>query len=176
MRISDWSSDVCSSDLPVAGHRISPFGAYPNARSRQTSDVCSSDLECNPLCHDLNPKNPRVIPVNINLASEKGHRQLTRKTLINITKQLTAIINRCKENHCMNDFSGLCLNRSFNFTGCKDCIGQSHTRHRHRTEDYIDSQVLNLMLTVIEGVYIPNTKTHNIQGKKPQRTNEIRSK
>src|SRR3546814_11841953 len=33
-----------------------------------------------PLCHDLNPKNPRVISVNINLASEKGHRQLTRKT------------------------------------------------------------------------------------------------
>src|SRR3546814_1882330 len=22
MRISDWSSDVCSSDLPIAGHRI----------------------------------------------------------------------------------------------------------------------------------------------------------
>src|SRR3546814_643805 len=125
MRISDWSSDVCSSDL-----RISPFGAYPNARSRQTGVILESIDECNPLCYDLNPKNPRVIPVNINLASEKGHRQLTRKTLINITKQLTAIIIRCKENHCMNDFSGLCLNRSFNFTGCKDSIGQSHTRHR----------------------------------------------
>src|SRR3546814_732173 len=130
MRISDWSSDVCSSDLnqtripaeiygtstdssslqgrlPVAGHRISPFGAYPSARSRQTGVILESIDECNPLCHDLNPKNPRVIPVNINLASEKGHRQLTRKTLINITKQLTAIIIRCKENHCMNDFSGL---------------------------------------------------------------------
>src|SRR3546814_7410982 len=94
--------------LPVAGHRISPFGAYPNARSRQTGVILESIDECNPLCHDLNPKNPRVIPVNINLASEKGHRQLTRKTLINITKQLTAIIIRCKENHCMKDFSGLC--------------------------------------------------------------------
>src|SRR3546814_3933210 len=94
--------------------------------------------------------------MNINLTSKKGHRQLTRKTLINITKQLTAIIIRCKENHCMNDFSGLCLNRSFNFTGCKDSIGQSHTRHRHRTEDYIDSQVLNLMMTVIEGVSLTN--------------------
>src|SRR3546814_1660789 len=104
MRISDWSSDVCSSDL--------------------------------------------------------GHRQLTRKTLINITKQLTAIIIRCKENHCMNDFSGLCLNRSFNFTGCKDSIGQSHTRHRHRTEDYIDSQVLNLMMTVIEGVSLTRSEEH----------------
>src|SRR3546814_21121616 len=100
IRISDWSSDVCSSDLssslqgrlPVAGHRISPFGAYPSARSRQTGVILESIDECNPLCHDLNPKNPRVIPVNINLASEKGHRQLTRKTLINITKQLTAII------------------------------------------------------------------------------------
>src|SRR3546814_4150249 len=112
--------------LPVAGHRISPFGAYPNARSRQTGVILESIDECNPLCHDLNPKNPRVIPVNINLASEKGHRQLTRKTLINITKQLTAIIIRCKENHCMNDFSGLCLNRSFNFTGCKD-RSEEHT-------------------------------------------------
>src|SRR3546814_14675706 len=65
--------------LPVAGHRISPFGAYPNARSRQTGVILESIDECNPLCHDLNPKNPRVIPVNINLASEKGHRQLTRK-------------------------------------------------------------------------------------------------
>src|SRR3546814_12331376 len=103
MRISDWSSDVCSSDLnqtripaeiygtstdssslqgrlPVAGHRISPFGAYPSARSRQTGVILESIDECNPLCHDLNPKNPRVIPVNINLASAKGHRQLTRKT------------------------------------------------------------------------------------------------
>src|SRR3546814_13906357 len=64
----------------------------------------------------------------------------------------------------MNDFSGLCLNRSFNFTGCKDSIGQSHTRHRHRTEDYIDSQVLNLMMTVIEGVSVTNTNKENIQG------------
>src|SRR3546814_12446190 len=63
----------------------------------------------------------------------------------------------------MNDFSGLCLNRSLNFTGCKDSIGQSHTRHRHRTEDYIDSQVLNLMLTVIEGVSLNNTNKQHIQ-------------
>src|SRR3546814_6561740 len=70
MRISDWSSDVCSSDLssslqgrlPVAGQRISPFGAYPSARSRQTGVILESIDECNPLCHDLNPKNPRVIP------------------------------------------------------------------------------------------------------------------
>src|SRR3546814_4474638 len=83
---------------------ISPFGAYPSARSRQTGVILESIDDCNPLCHDLNPKNPRVIPVNINLASEKGHRQLTRQTLINITTQLTAIIIRCKENHCMKDF------------------------------------------------------------------------
>src|SRR3546814_1188535 len=47
--------------LPVAGHRISPFGAYPSARSRQTGVILESIDECNPLCHDLNPKNPRVI-------------------------------------------------------------------------------------------------------------------
>src|SRR3546814_1136726 len=105
-KIDGTSTDLSSLQgrLPVAGHRISPFGAYPSARSRQTGVILESIDECNPLCHDLNPKNPRVIPVNINLASEKGHRQLTRKTLINITKQLTAIIIRCKENHCMNDF------------------------------------------------------------------------
>src|SRR3546814_1825119 len=135
-----------------------------HTRCALVTGVQTCALPIYPLCHDLNPKNPRVIPVNINLASEKGHRQLTRKTLINITKQLTAIIIRCKENHCMNDFSGLCLNRSFNFTGCKDSIGQSHTRHRHRTEDYIDSQVLNLMMTVIEGVSLTNTNKENIQG------------
>src|SRR3546814_18704111 len=43
--------------LPVAGHRISPFGAYPNASSRQTGVILESIDECNPLCHDLNPKN-----------------------------------------------------------------------------------------------------------------------
>src|SRR3546814_20022016 len=66
----------------------------------------------------------------------------------------------------MNDFSGHCLNRSFNFTGCKDSIGQSHTRHRHRTEDYIDSQVLNLMMTVITVVSLPNTNKENIHALK----------
>src|SRR3546814_7533986 len=38
MRISDWSSDVCSSDLPVCAHRRSRFRPdrrHPHARGRE---------------------------------------------------------------------------------------------------------------------------------------------
>src|SRR3546814_9080705 len=41
MRISDWSSDVCSSDLPLAMAFLRRYGAHdePNARSLHQSPV-----------------------------------------------------------------------------------------------------------------------------------------
>src|SRR3546814_5872378 len=48
MRISDWSSDVCSSDLERAHHRAAPEGLWPEVRS-----VIALGMSCAPATDPL---------------------------------------------------------------------------------------------------------------------------
>src|SRR3546814_1007630 len=50
MRISDWSSDVCSSDLPGKGRHRFPCGHH----RRKAQERCRAELnDCYPSCIDL---------------------------------------------------------------------------------------------------------------------------
>src|SRR3546814_7047978 len=52
MRISDWSSDVCSSDLPAAG-RTRVYATPPRERTRKiTSSASVAEQEVNWMRHD----------------------------------------------------------------------------------------------------------------------------
>src|SRR3546814_9365859 len=43
MRISDWSSDVCSSDLTPVLHDITPAGGFGGSGSHQLADAFGDD-------------------------------------------------------------------------------------------------------------------------------------